>query len=181
MAAQLEPLPDAELISAAQAGDADAFTALYDRYVGRVYRLISYRLGRSADAEDLTQQTFVNAWQAIGRYQPGTAPFVAWLLRIAHNASISQLRATHFSVQLNESIDPADDGDVADDLLSQERRQNVLRALKKLEGEQAQAVWMRYMEDLSYPEIAGLLGKSVENVRVITHRGLRKLRRYLEA
>ena len=180
MAAQVDTWPDADLIDAARGGNADAFTALYDRYVQRVYRLISSRLGRNADAEDLTQQTFVNAWHALGRYRQTEVPFVAWLLKIAYNASISHLRATRFHVELDEALDRAGAGDVSDGVIAEEGRLAVIQALNRLQGDQGQAVWMRYMEDLSYEEIAQQLGKSVETVRVIMHRGLRKLRSHLQ-
>ena len=180
MATDITTCAEPELIDAARLGNAEAFTILYERYVDRVYRLVSWRLGRTAEAEDVTQQAFVNAWQALGRYRQTEVPFVAWLLKIAHNACISQLRATRFSVELNEAVDHSDGHDVADEVLLDEQRQVVLAALDRLEGEQAQAVWMRYMEDLSYAEIAAQLDKPVENVRLIMHRGLRKLRGYLE-
>jgi RNA polymerase sigma-70 factor (ECF subfamily) len=181
VAASIETWSDADLIESAQAGNGDAFTVLYDRYVDRVYRLVSFRLGRNPDAEDLTQQTFVNAWQGIGRYRIREVPFVAWLLKIAHNLCMSQLRSTHYSVELNEAIDPADEVALDDGMIRTEARQTVLRAVDRLRDEQHQAVWMRYIEDLSYSEIARLLGKSEANVRVIMHRALRKLRRYLES
>lgn len=180
MATGIETWSDADLILSAQAGNPDAFTVLYDRYVGRVYRLVSYRLGSRVDVEDLTQQTFLNAWQALARYQVSDVPFVVWLLKIAHNLCTSHLRSTRYSLELNETIDPIAELQVDDVVIRSERRQHVLQALRRLEDDQLHAVWMRYLEDLSYEEIASQLGKSVSNVRVIMHRALRKLRRYVE-
>src|SRR5439155_12603207 len=104
---------DAELIDSARGGNALAFAALYDRYADRVYRHIAYRTGQLSDSEDLTQQTFFKAWQAIGRYQITQAPFVAWLLTIAHNNVVSYFRQQRNHrvlddtvVKLDERADP---------------------------------------------------------------------------
>jgi hypothetical protein len=80
------------LVDAAIAGDGTAFAALYDLHLDRVYRHVYYRVGNRADAEDLTQQVFLQAWRAIGRYRRTAAPFIAWLLTIAHNAIVSHYR-----------------------------------------------------------------------------------------
>src|SRR5436305_2441957 len=79
-------------IELAIAGDEHAFAALYDRHLDRVFRHIYYRVGNRADAEDLTQQVFLKAWQAVGRYRQTGAPFIAWLLTIAHNLVVSFYR-----------------------------------------------------------------------------------------
>ena len=81
------------LIDGAISGDADDFGRLYDFYVERVYRHIYYRVGNTKDAEDLTQQVFIRAWKAIGRYQITTSPFLAWLMRISHNLVIDYYRS----------------------------------------------------------------------------------------
>ena len=75
--------------------DANAFAELYDRHVVRVYRHIYYVVNDRNAAEDLTAQTFLKAWEAIDRYTDRGTPFIAWLLRIAHNQSISYLRGKH--------------------------------------------------------------------------------------
>jgi RNA polymerase sigma-70 factor (ECF subfamily) len=73
------------LVQRAVGHDADAFGKLCDIHVDRVYRHIYYRVGNQTDAEDLTQQTFFKAWQAIGRYRKTASPFIAWLMTISHN------------------------------------------------------------------------------------------------
>ena len=61
-------------------------------HVDRVYRNIYYRVGNEADAEDLTQQVFLKAWKAIGRYRRMASPFIAWLMTISHNLVIDFYR-----------------------------------------------------------------------------------------
>ncbi|HLG69247.1 MAG TPA: sigma-70 family RNA polymerase sigma factor, partial [Chloroflexota bacterium] len=83
---------DNKLIARAKSGDVSAFTELYERHAVSVYRHILYRTGNRGDSEDLTQQTMVKAWRAIGRYQVTEVPFVVWLIAIAHNLVVSWLR-----------------------------------------------------------------------------------------
>ena len=83
---------EADLIRAAQAGDRPAFAALIDRYWDRLYRWICRLTREPAAAEDITQETFLKAFAAIGRFEPGSN-FRAWLFRIAHNNFVNQRRA----------------------------------------------------------------------------------------
>src|SRR4051812_36712500 len=73
------------LVRRAVERDTEAFALLYDKHVVRVYRHVYYLVNKAPEAEDLTAQTFLKAWEAIERYKETGAPFVAWLLRIAHN------------------------------------------------------------------------------------------------
>ena len=77
--------PEVALVRRAKDGDAQAFADLYECHLDQVFRYFYYRLGHREDAEDLTEQTFLRAWQAIGSYDYRGAPFAAWIFRIAHN------------------------------------------------------------------------------------------------
>jgi len=172
--------PDTEeLVARAMDGDGDAFGRLYDIYVERVYRHIYYRVSDTDDAEDLTQQVFIKAWQAISRYKKTASPFLAWLLKISHNIVIDFYRArkpeihTEADVSAGEEADPAH---LAEMSLSQ---QEIRQAIRQLHGDQQQVLLMRYIEDFSYAEIAAALGKSEGAVRVILHRGLAGLRKIM--
>ncbi len=167
-------------IERAIAGDEHAFGALYDRHLDRVYRHIYYRVGNRADAEDLSQQVFLKAWQAIGRYRRTGAPFVAWLLTIAHNLVVSFYRRKKEIPLLD--LDPASRERWADpeaQLLDEYDRMAVRQAILRLRPEQQHVVTMRFMEQFDYATIAAALGKSEGNVRVIQHRALTDLRRQL--
>src|SRR5438105_3154264 len=92
-----------ELVRRAISGDAQAFAGLYDAYVTRVYRHIYYLVGNSCDAEDLTAQTFLRAWEAIARFEDRGRPIAAWFLRIGHNAALRHLRSRR-SLRPSESL-----------------------------------------------------------------------------
>jgi len=174
--------PDAALIAAAVGGDAPAFAALYDRYVDRVYRHVYYRLGDRGDAEDLTQQVFLNAWRAIGRYRCTGAPFVAWLFTIAHNAVAGFYRRAKATRDLELELEPVATARWTDpeaETLAAYDRAAVRRAILRLRPDQQQVVIMRFVEGLPYAEIAAALSKGEGHVRVLQHRALHELRRLL--
>jgi RNA polymerase sigma-70 factor (ECF subfamily) len=161
--------------------DQDAFGELYDRHVVRVYRHIYYMVGSAPEAEDLTAQTFLRAWEAIERYQVRGAPFVSWLLRIAHNLGVSHLRSRRESSQLHDGIvddKPRRDPEWAYQQTAEEEL--VHAAILKLREEQRQVIILRFIEDLDYREVAEIIGKSVAAIRVIQHRALNSLRKQMK-
>jgi RNA polymerase sigma-70 factor (ECF subfamily) len=169
------------LVRRAIARDSEAFAELYDRHVVRVYRHIYYIINDTKEAEDLTAQTFLQAWEAIGRFQPRGAPFVSWLLRIAHNLAVSHLRARKGDAQLHESLVddrlPRNPEAAAERQADQER---VREAVLRLGDDQRQVIILRFVEELDYKEVAEILGKSVAAVRVIQHRALCALRKMMK-
>jgi RNA polymerase sigma-70 factor (ECF subfamily) len=173
--------PERELIAAAQQGDAEAFGELYDLFSDRVYRHIYFRVGSQTDSEDLTQQTFLKAWRAIGRYQITGVPFVAWLLTIGHNTVISHFRGKREHSILDWQALEIDGGEDPHGTAVRHFNQRAVRkAITQLPPEQQQVVVMRYLEDLGYDHIAAVLNKSENNVRVILHRALKRMRGLLD-
>src|SRR3970040_622119 len=85
----LQETDDSELIARAAQGDRESFGALYERYVFRVFRHVYYLTNDTHLAEDLTAQTFLNALEAIPRYQVRGVPFLAWLFRTAYNLTLT--------------------------------------------------------------------------------------------
>lgn len=170
------------LVAKAIGGDAGAFTQLYDRYYDRIYRHLIYRVGRSEDAEDLTQQVFLQAWRALARYRQTGSPFVAWLVTIAHNLVVSFYRRSRAEQPLDADTRdwPAEERleAVAEQHIEHERARRLMLQLK---AEYQQVLMMRFLENLEYREIAAALGKSEGNVRVIQHRALHELRRLVDA
>ena len=169
------------LIKGAVGGDAYAFGRLYDMYVERVYRHIYYRVGNTEDTEDLTQQVFLRAWQAIGRYKKTSSPFIAWLITISHNLVIDFYRSKKDKVYLDrEVVDNDSDSSPEQAAEINFQQQRLRRAILQLPGEQQQVILMSFIEGFPYAEIAASLGKSEGAIRVILHRALKKMRHILE-
>jgi RNA polymerase sigma-70 factor (ECF subfamily) len=177
---RLASLEDETLVDRATAGDREAFGELYDRCVRRVFRHVSYMVNDVDLAEDLTEQTFLRALEAIHRYEWRGVPFLAWLLRIARNLYLNDRR-----VQRNNSSihNKWNGGAAASPEFYCEAKldgEEVWRAVRALDGDQRQVIVLRFMDGLSYADVADVLGKSVGAVRVAQYRALRALRRRLE-
>jgi RNA polymerase sigma-70 factor (ECF subfamily) len=177
---RLATLDDETLVVRATGGDREAFGELYERCVRRVFRHVLHMVNDVDLAEDLTEQTFLRALQAIHRYEWRGVPFLAWLLRIARNLYLNDRR-----VERNDSSirNRWDGGAVASPEFFCEAKldgEEVWRAVRALDGDQRQVIVLRFMDGLSYADVADVLGKSVGAVRVAQYRALRALRRRLE-
>lgn len=170
-----------QLVQRAVDKDQGAFAELYDRHVVRVYRHIYYLVGDAREAEDLTAQTFLKAWEAIGRYKERGAPIVAWLLRIAHNLTVSYLRSRRDHSELDDGyVDQKRGGNPEEVLEQSSDERSVREAVMQLRDEQRQVIMLRFVEELGYQEVAQVIGKSVPAVRVIQHRALGNLRKIMQ-
>ncbi|GAB4196059.1 MAG: hypothetical protein OHK0022_13270 [Roseiflexaceae bacterium] len=174
------PSDEPALLARARQRDAAAFGLLYERYVERVYRYIAYRTVRQSVAEDLTSEVFLNAWKMIERYEDRGYTFRAWLLRLAHNEVVDFYRTRKPDTSLPElEINmPVLSGP---DLLSELRadRAELLRAVRRLPDDWQQLLLLRFVEELSFEEIATVLGKTSNACRQMQHRALARLRELL--
>jgi RNA polymerase sigma-70 factor (ECF subfamily) len=163
--------------------DPHAFGELYDRFIERVYRYLYFRTGSHPEAEDLTEQVFLKAWEAIGRYRWQGRPFLAWLYRLAHNAHIDHLRAQRPTTSLNNDSHPIDVASPAAAVeLARALDADVLAsALCELTVEQQQVIVMKFIEGLDNEQIAHTMDKREGAIRALQMRALMSLRRVLEA
>jgi RNA polymerase sigma-70 factor (ECF subfamily) len=176
---------EADLTARARAGDADAFGQLYELHVDRVYRYVAYRVKTEHEAEDLTEQVFLKAWEAMPRYEDRGLPFRAWLFRLAHNLVIDHYRVRRSDVSLNELLDSDQSYEPSgpDPQVEVEARldaDEVRLAVRRLGEEQRQVVLLRFVEGLSHSEVADILGKTEGATRAIQHRALGALARALK-
>jgi RNA polymerase sigma-70 factor, ECF subfamily len=159
----MEPGREASLVRAAQGGDPAAFTEIVRHFQRPIYR-VAYALTRNAsDADDLAQETFVRAYQAIGRFRAGE-PLYPWLSRIAVNLTYSLFRRRRRRPET--SIEPlvaagrqwAGDDDPAERAAESERHERLAEAFAGLSHEHQVVLTLRVVEDLSYDDIARTLG-----------------------
>jgi RNA polymerase sigma-70 factor (ECF subfamily) len=169
---------DAELVEAARTNTA-AFSELYERYYARVYRYIVHRVGNAPDAEDITAVVFMKALEALPSYRHHSNGFAPWLFRIARNAVVDHYRRGKRTSPL-EAIETVSSGDdPMADALQAERRSELHELISGLSPEQREVILLRYASDLTYAEIAAALDKNEPAVRMLVHRGLRKLKAVL--
>ena len=174
--------PDEELVRQARAGDESAQDELVDRHHAVVYRTVLGILGDADDAADATQETFMRAFRALGRFR-GEARFRTWLLTIAANAArgMHRKRERRREKPLEEAPDvPASGRDGSDAASETEEVERVRRLLAKLPEKQRLAVQLRTQEGLSFKEVAEIIGSSEGAARVNYFHGIRRLRGLME-
>lgn len=161
------------LVERAARRDRRAFAQLYDRFVDKIYKYIYYKVGSSAEAEDLTAQTFLKAWEAIGGYRWTERPFSAWLYRIAHNLVVDYFRTKRETASLEELPSLEERGTTLEEVTEQHLTAEVLRrAIGHLTSDQQQVILLRFLEGYSTEQVAQLMGKQPGAVRTLQHRAL---------
>jgi len=165
-------------IDNAQGGDKEAFSLLYDHYLPKIYRYILFKVSKMEEAEDLTHEVFLSAWQNIGGYKHKGFPFSSWLYQIARNAVIDSYRTSKKNVQIEMvsenllKINPTESDTIDNDM----ELARIRGAIKLLKSEYQDVLIMRFIEELPHEEIATVLGKSQGAVRIIQHRALKELK-----
>lgn len=157
---------DGELIHRAQAGDRQAFGALVQRHQARVFSFVRRLCGNPDNALDITQDSFIKAWQALPSWRPD-ARFETWLLRIAHNTAIDALRRTrHEPDALPEDYLLTDPGPTPLRQLESSRSMAQLETLlTQLPLAQREVLLLREVEGFSYQEMATALEISEGTVK----------------
>lgn len=168
------------LVHAAQT-DAQAFGALYDRYVQRVYRYCYYRTNSAPDAEDLTAQIFLATLEALPRYRQD-GHFAAWLFSIARKKVADfHRRTSHAPQSLNEATLPPIHTDLAIDVETSQRRERLLKQVQALKEEERELIHLRYVAELSFAEMARALQRNEDAVKKSVYRLMARLKQELEA
>jgi RNA polymerase sigma-70 factor, ECF subfamily len=175
---------DAVLARAAVGPDgaarAEAFDLIYQRYVDRIYAYVRAHTNSREDAADLTQQVFLQALIALPRYRPGSAPFAAWLFRIARNGVAGFYRRSRVSVAwdlLPIECHPFTEDTTGEDVLLAEDRAYLRTLLEPLPMETREMLALRFAAGLSAAEIAAVLGKREEAVKKRLSRALQTLKK----
>jgi len=170
-----------ELVALAIKGDGEAFGTLYLRHLDSIYRYIYFRIGDTAEAEDLTEEVFARAWEALPGYQPREYRFISWLYRIAHNLTVDHHRRLKPALLDNVDENPEAVTRHSPEKIVEETQslEKLSAAIQELNDDEQQVITLRYIEGLSHEEVAAIIGKSNEASRVIQHRALARLSRLL--
>src|SRR5574339_1191435 len=156
------------LISASQK-DPAAFGRLYDCYVQPIYRYVISRVGTAHEAEDITSQTFISAYEALGRYRE-RGQFSAWLFRIARSKLNDHFRRSRREVGLEAVGELLEREDALGVLIRAEELSRIRFIIGHLNAEEQELIRLRYVADLSFAEIADLVGKREDAVKKSLYR-----------
>jgi RNA polymerase sigma-70 factor (ECF subfamily) len=163
---QKNPPPELDdaLILSAITGSATALAAIYDGYARRIYRYFFSRVENSAEADDLTAQTFLKVIEALPHYQH-RGQFTAWIFQIARNTVMDYFRRNHNQPLNEDGFDlPVMDG-ALDQVIDQQSIAALRRHLRALDETERELLRLRFVVDLTYAEIAALLGRKEDAVR----------------
>jgi RNA polymerase sigma-70 factor, ECF subfamily len=182
---------DAELVARVAESDTDALAQLYDRYSQAIYSLCLRIVRDRPAAEELTQEVFVRLWRSAASFEPGKGRVSTWLLRIAHNLALNEIRRrqsrpaiapdTDWEVESARLSDPSVEGDPALSTWLRERAETIRQALAQLPQAQRQAIELAFFGGLSQAEIAAALGDPLGTVKSRIRTGMQRLRELLIA
>ena len=167
------------LVRRAQQHDQEALAQLYEEHFDKIYRYVTLRIGNEMEAEDVTQQVFVNTLQSISSFKWRGISFSAWLFRIAHNQAVDYLRKKkRAALPLDESLT---DSDSNPQLIAEDKQdiEQLLQATKKLTEAQREVISLRFTSGLPIAEVAKVMGKSQGAVKALQHSAIVALRKAL--
>ena len=168
------------LVHQAQQGDREAFAQLYENHFDKIYRYVALRIGNKTEAEDVTQQVFLNALRSISSFKWRGVPFSTWLFRIAHNLVVDYLRkrAKRVTTPLDDSLV---DSDSNPQKMTEQRLdiEQLASATERLTAVQREVISLRFAGELSVAEVAKVMGKSQGAVKALQHSAVVALRKAL--
>src|SRR3954468_17053691 len=169
------------LVELAQQGDREALEALYLLHFDRIYSYLHMSVGNKHDAEDLTTQTFLKMLESIGRFRWQSAPFSAWLFRIAHNLAMDHFRARRRWQPEEEVPEPVGSEEPSAELEAMQSigRQSMLELLEKLSPEQQQVLTLKFVFNFPNADVAKILDKTEGTIKSLQHRALALLQKQL--
>jgi RNA polymerase sigma-70 factor (ECF subfamily) len=172
-----------DLVARGQQGDREALEELYLIHFDRIYSYLHVSVGNRHDAEDLTTQTFLKMLEKIGSFRWQSAPFSAWLFRIAHNLAMDHFRAGR-RWQPTEDVPepPPHDAEPSAEFeaLRTIGRESMLKLIEHLSPEQQQVLTLKFVFNLTNEEVAAVLDKTHGAVKSLQHRALVSLQKQIE-
>lgn len=167
-----------KFVKKAVAGDKKAFGKLYELFLDRIYRFIFYLVRDEFLAEDITQNTFLKAWNNLSNFSVGRGTFQSYLFTIARNLVIdNQRKKKEISLEAGFGAGIETGENLEEKVIKKDEINSVHEALEVLEPEDRQLVILRFFEDMHFDEISQIVGKEPGALRVKIHRILELLRR----
>ena len=170
-----------ELVARGQQGDRDALEELYLLHFDRIYSYLHVSVGNRHDAEDLTTQTFLKMLEKIGSFKWQSAPFSAWLFRIAHNLAMDHFRANRRWQPEEEVPEPPGEEEPSAELKAMQTigRESMLKLIDRLSPEQQQVLTLKFVFNLPNAEVSAILDKTEGAIKSLQHRALVSLQKQI--
>ena len=170
-----------QLVERGQEGDREALEELYLLHFDRIYSYLHMSVGNRHDAEDLTTQTFLKMLESIKRFRWRSAPFSAWLFRIAHNLAMDHFRSSRRCQPEEDVPEPIGESEPSAEAAAFQSigRQSMLELIEGLSQEQKQVLTLKFVFNLPNSEVATILGKTEGAVKSLQHRALVSLQKQI--
>jgi RNA polymerase sigma-70 factor (ECF subfamily) len=170
-----------ELVVRGQHGDREALEELYLIHFDRIYSYLHVSVGNRHDAEDLTTQTFLKMLEKIGSFKWRSAPFSAWLFRIAHNLAMDHFRARRRWQPEEEVPELPGEEEPSAELAAMQTigRESMLKLIDRLSPEQQQVLTLKFVFNLPNAEVAAILDKTEGAIKSLQHRALVSLQKQI--
>lgn len=182
-----DDLDEAAFVAASKHGDQDAFAQLVQRHQRRVFNLVFRMLQQYDEANEVTQETFLAAWQGLPSFR-GDARFATWLYRIAYNCALKQLEhrkrdtALHTAIQAEQALGRADSDERTEAALESHARQALVQEhLAKLPAKYRIVLILRHLQELTYEEMAEILTVPIGTIKTQLFRARNLLKKSMEA
>ena len=169
-------MEESEILKKIIAGDTDQFGLLYDAYADRIYKYLFYRTHDQEVAQDLTSTTFFKAIQSVQKFDTTKGNFSSWIYRIARNTLFDHYRTKKQTDPIEYAETIANDSNIEEETMDRELVRKVKESFSQLNENQQEIITMRIWDELSYAEIAKILGKSEASCKVAFHRATLKLK-----
>jgi RNA polymerase sigma-70 factor (ECF subfamily) len=188
MTSSADPVPAREptehvrkLVARGQQGDRDALEELYLIHFDRIYSYLHVSVGNRHDAEDLTTQTFLKMLEKIGSFRWQSAPFSAWLFRIAHNLAMDHFRSRRRWQPEEEVPEPPGEEEPSAELAAMQTigQESMLKLIESLSPEQQQVLTLKFVFNLPNAEVAAILDKTEGAIKSLQHRALVSLQKQI--
>ena len=175
-----DPELDRSCMDRLRAGDTTALEELYDRHTPMLYAVVLRIVGRAADAEEVLQDSWVQAWRRAETWDPARGTVAAWLLTLARSRAIDRVRSVAARLRAETAAPPPDPLASGDEpsasAVQRQSRERVTAALESLTPRQREVIELAYFGGLSQSEIAARVGAPLGTVKSWTRQGLMRLR-----
>ncbi|MFC7909009.1 RNA polymerase sigma factor [Streptomyces nigra] len=175
-----------ELVARAAAGDRDAFGTLYNEHYDVVFASLARKTGDRTLAEDLTQEVFVRALRRISTFTaPRGGGFEGWLMVIARNIFLDHVKSARSRLEVpvaelfDGGLDRSAEASALREMDAADAAETVTSAMRSLTPYQRKCIGLRYMDELSVPEVAAVMGKGEGAVKTLTFRAMTTMRQAL--
>jgi RNA polymerase sigma-70 factor, ECF subfamily len=169
------------LVERGQQGDRDALEELYLIHFDRIYSYLHVSVGNRHDAEDLTTQTFLKMLEKINTFTWRSAPFSAWLFRIAHNLAMDHFRSSRLWQPEDEVPEPPGEEEPSAEAAAMQTlgRESLAKLVAELSTAQQQVLTLKFVFNFSNADVATILGKTEGAIKSLQHRAIVSLEKQL--